>query len=214
MPVPAPVGVVAALAGELGDLRGGGVARERAGVELRAQEVGGAAVLTAVSGVGKVAAARAATALLAEGVRGLLVVGTCGALVRGLGPGDLVHCTTAFQTDLAVRETRQVEADPAWRAAWQAVAPGEEGWFLTADRPVITPWRRLRLARAFRGPCVAEMETGAVGAVAAAAGRPWAALRVVTDLAGPGTARRFRENYPTLGGRAADTLQVLLPRLP
>lgn len=183
-------------------------------MQLRAQEVGGVPLLTAVSGVGKVAAARAATALLAEGARGLLVVGTCGALVRGLAPGDLVHCTTAFQTDLAVRETRQVEPDPGWRAAWQAVVPGAEGWFLTADRPVVTPWRRLRLARAFRGPCVAEMETAAVGAVAAAAGRPWAALRVVTDLAGPGTARRFRENYPTLGGRPADNLPTLLQRLP
>ena len=213
MPAKPPIGVVAALSGELGSLAEGAVPRERAGVNLFDCRTKGLPLLAAISGVGKVAAARAAGVLLAEGARGLLVVGTCGGLVRSLAPGDLVHCTRAFQTDLAVREERQVESHPAWREAWQAVAPGAEGWFLTADRPVITPWRRLRLARAFRGPCVADMETAAVGAVAAAAGLPWAALRVVTDRAGPGTAASFRKNYRVLGSKAADTLPVLIQRL-
>lgn len=213
---PAPVGVLAALPRELGALlvepdEGG---RRRLGLSLLERRIEGVPVLAAVSGVGKVAAARAAGALLAEGARGLLVVGTCGGLVRGLTPGTLVHCTHAFQTDLAVREGRRVESDPAWRTAWREVAPGEEGWFLTADRPVITPWRRVRLRRAFAGPCVADMETAAAASVAVGAGLPWAALRVVTDLAGPLTARRFRQNYPTMAGWPADTLRWLLPGLP
>jgi len=213
---PAPVGVLAALPGELGSLIDDGAARERRrlGVRIFERELGGVPILAAVSGVGKVAAATAAGALLAEGVRGLLVVGTCGALVRGLPAGTLVHCSTAFQTDLAVREGRQVEADPAWLAAWQEAVPGPSAWFLTADRPVITPWRRLRLRRAFAGPCVAEMETAAVAAVARASGLPWAAMRVVTDMAGPLTARRFRQNYPTMAGIPADSLRILIPRLP
>lgn len=213
MDADAPIGVVAALPGELGSLLEGDGERLRAGVGVLSRVVGGVRVLAAVSGVGKVSAARAASVLVTEGARGLLVVGTCGALVRGLAPGDLVHCKTAFQADLAVREGRQVEPDPAWLAAWRSVAPAAEGWFLTADRPVITPWRRLRLARAFRGPCVAEMETAAVGAVAVASGFPWAALRVVTDRAGLGTGHRFRQNYPTMAGRPADTLRTLLPHL-
>lgn len=209
----APIGLLSALPGELGSHLDGDQGDVRSGIRILPRVVGGVPVLAAVSGVGKVAAAHAAGVLLGEGARGLLVVGTCGALARGLAPGDLFHCTTAFQVDLAVREGRQVVPDPAWLKAWQAVSPAAEGWFLTADRPVVTPWRRLRLARAFRGPCVAEMETGAVGAVAAAAGVPWAALRVVTDLAGPGTRLRFRQNYPTMGGRPADTLVKLLPHL-
>jgi len=206
---------VAALPGELGPLLQGDGERERlrAGVAVLPRRLAGVELLAVVSGVGKVAAARAACVLVAEGACGVLVVGTCGALVRGLQPGDMLHCKTAFQADLAVREGRQVDPDPTWSAAWRSVAPGEEGWFLTADRPVITPWRRLRLARAFQGPCVADMETAAVGAVAAASGLPWAALRVVTDHAGLGTGRRFRQNYPTMGGRPADTLRSLVPQL-
>lgn len=213
MDAPAPIGLLAALPGELGSHLEGDEGELRAGVRVLPRRIGEVSVLAAVSGVGKVAAAHAAGVLLGEGVRGFLVVGTCGALSRGLSPGDLVHCSGAFQVDLAVREGRQVAPEPSWVEAWQGVAPGAEGWFLTADRPVVTPWRRLRLARAFRGPCVAEMETGAVGAVATAAGVPWAALRVVTDMAGPGTGLRFRQNYPTMGGRPADTLPDLLPHL-
>jgi nucleoside phosphorylase len=78
---------------------------------------------------------------------------------------------------------------------------------------VITPWRRLRLARAFAGPCAADMETAAVARVAHAAGVPWAALRAVTDGAGLTTGAEFARHYPTLGGRAADTVPALLERV-
>ena len=93
---------------------------------------------------------------------------------------------------------------------------GPEGWFLTADRPVINPWRRLRLARAFAGPCVADMETAAAAAVAARAGVPWAALRAVTDVpgwTGPVGSGSFRKHFPTQAGRAADSVPDLLAAL-
>lgn len=209
------MGVLCALPRELGGLgeRAVGAHRAALGLEVLELDLDGASVLACVGGVGKVAAARAAAALLGAGARGIFVVGTCGGLKRDLAPGVLVHCRTAFQTDLAVRTERQFEADGRWLAAWRERAPGPEGWFLTADRPVLTPWRRLRLARAFRGPCVADMETAAAAAVAARAGVPWAALRVVTDRAGPWTAASFARNYPTLAGRPADTLLDLLPAL-
>lgn len=211
LPRDAPLGVLCALPGELGSLRRAATAtRAVLGLEFLELEVAGRRVLACAGGVGKAAAAGAAAALLGEGARGLLVVGTCGGLRRGLVTGTLVHCRVAFQADLAVREARQFESRAAWRAAWRAVAPGPEGWFLTADRPVLTPWRRLRLARAFAGPCVADMETAAAAAVAARAGLPWAALRAVTDGAGIGTARAFRRNYPTQAGRAADSVVELL----
>ncbi len=188
--------------------------RTRAGLTIRELEIGGIPALACISGVGKVLAARAASLLIAEGAtRGLLVVGTCGGLVRGLDVGTLVHCTRAHQTDLGAREGREVLSDERLRLAWQRVEPGREGWFLTADRPVLSWWRRLRLARAFAGPCVAEMETAAIGAVAAAAGVPWAALRAVTDRANPLAGASFRLHIPSQGPRAADSIPALLREL-
>lgn len=209
-------GVLCALAAELGGL----AERERArrdvhGLALLELDLGGdAPVLAAVGGVGKVRAARAATALIHAGARrGLLVVGVCGGLVRSLAPGDFLHAERAVQADLAVREGREVAADAGLFAAWRGVAPGAAGWLLTADRPVLNPWRRLRLARAFAGPCAADMETAAAASVAELSGVPWAALRAVTDGAGFGAAAGFRKNFPGQAGRAADTVPTLLEAL-
>jgi nucleoside phosphorylase len=208
--------VLCALEPELGSLRER-VRRRRTvhGVEVLELDLGRTPALAAVAGIGKVRAAHAASILLAEGAtRGVLVVGTCGGLTRGLEPGVLIHARVAAQVDLAVREGRELPSDPALRGAWQRVAPGVEGWFLTADRPVLSPWRRLRLARAFAGPCAAEMETAAVAAVAARAGVPWAGLRAVTDQASYLGGREFRAHFGRCAGLAADTVQRLLDALP
>ncbi len=209
------VGVLCALPAELGSLRErSGRARSILGLEVFELELSGVPVVACVGGVGKVAAARAATILLGEGAtRALLVVGTCGGLKQSLAPGTLVHCTRAAQTDFVRREGREVDSDPKLRALWRDVAPGAEGWFLTADRPVLSLWRRLRLARAFVGPCVADMETAAAGAVASFAGVPWAALRAVTDRSTEGGHVAFRANFGSQAGRCADTVPLLLARL-
>jgi adenosylhomocysteine nucleosidase len=209
------IGILCALPEELGSLREHSRrVRTRAGLEIHELEIDGRPALACVAGVGKVMAARAASLLLAEGAeRALLVVGTCGGLRAYLRPGTLVHCTIAAQVDLAHRNMREVRADERLRRAWQMVLPGEEGWFLTADRPVLSFWRRLRLARAFAGPCVAEMETAAAAAVAASAGVPWAALRAVTDRASPGGGASFRIHFGTQAPRAADSIPALLAEL-
>lgn len=200
--------------GELGSLREFVTAeREVQGLRLLELDLAGGA-LACVGGIGKVNAARAAAILIGEcRPRRLLVAGVCGGLKRHLAPGTLVHCERAIQTDLAVREGREVLADPQLRAAWSEVLPGTTGTFLTADRPVLSRWRRLRLARAFAGDCVADMETAAAAAVCRAAGVPWAALRAVTDGAGAAALLSFRKHYPSQGGRAADSVQGLLERL-
>lgn len=215
MTVELRLGVVAALAEELGSLRErASKVRQVGGLELFEVELEGARVFAATSGIGKVAAARAATVLAGVGATdGLLVVGTCGGLRRRLVPGTLVHCSTAVQTDLAVRAGREVESDRRLREAWQAAVPGELGWFLTADRPVLSLWRRLRLARAFVGSCIADMETAAVAAVARASGVPWAGLRAVTDPATGLGAVSFKLHFPSQAGRAADTVPDLVRQL-
>ena len=200
--------------GELGSLRECVIAeREVQGLRLLELDLAGGA-LACVGGIGKVNAARAATLLIAEArPRRLLIAGVCGGLKRHLVPGTLVHCERAIQTDLAVREGREVTPDPELRAAWERESPGTTGSFLTADRPVLSRWRRLRLARAFAGDCVADMETAAAAAVCRAAGVRWAALRAVTDGAGAAALLSFRKHYPSQGGRAADSVPGLLDRL-
>ncbi len=208
-------GLVCALPEELGSLRERATAVERRlGLDVLDVRCGASRVRACVGGVGKVYAARAAAAVLSTGqLDGLLVVGVCGGLRSHLATGTLVHCVAAYQTDLAVLPGREVRADDALRRAWQSVAPAREGWFLTADRPVLSLWRRVRLARIFSGDCVADMETAAVGAVATGAGVPWAALRAVTDRATGWGALSFRVHYGSQAGRAADTVPELLAHL-
>jgi nucleoside phosphorylase len=208
-------GLVCALPAELGERLGAAPVLERfQGVEVREARLGSATVVCAVAGVGKVRAAHGASAVLAAGgLEGLFVVGVCGGLRAALVPGTLVHCTRAVQTDLAVRGDREFEPDATLLERWRAVAPAQAGWFLTADRPVLSLWRRLRLARAFLGPCVADMETAAVAAVASRAGVPWAALRAVTDQATGAAPAAFRLHFASQAGRAADTLPALVESL-
>jgi adenosylhomocysteine nucleosidase len=206
---------VCALREELGSLAERAVRRrERLGLSLCEIDLGGQPLIACVGGVGKVNAARAAAALVAEGAtRAILVVGVCGALRSRLVPGTLVHCTRAVQTDLSPIEGREAYADRALREAWREVAPGPEGWFLTADRPVLSLWRRLRLVRAFAGDCVADMETAAAARVAHGAGVPWAALRAVTDQATGFALAQFKLHYGAQAGRCADSVPDLIARL-
>jgi adenosylhomocysteine nucleosidase len=202
-------GILAALPEELGRWRGG-QARSFHGLELFEEECAGHEVLACVSGAGKVNAARAAAFLIAAGVGRLLVVGTSGGLRAHLGPGEMVHCTRAIQTDLALRDGRELTPDAKLLSTWQETLPARSGWFLTGDRPVMSFWRRMLLIRAFSGDCVAEMETAAAAAVAHKSDLPWAALRSVTDLAGTFAATSFQVHYPVQAPRAADSIPELL----
>jgi nucleoside phosphorylase len=220
------IGILCALAAELGGLAR--VARrrhQRQGLELleldpAALGSAGASLaslgplLACVGGVGKVRAARAAALMIEAGARrGLLVVGTCGGLARQLAPGTIVHCTRAIQADLGLRDGREASADADLAERWQAVAPGASALFLTADRAVLSHWRRWRLGIRYGEPCVADMETAAAAAVASAAGVPWAALRAVTDGGGWFGAASFHLHFPAQAGRAADTVPALLAEM-
>ena len=212
---PSPYAVLAALPEELAVLRERAARTFRAqGLQLWELDLGASQALACAGGIGKVNAAHATAALFSAGAtRALFVVGVCGGLRRALSPGTLVHCERAVQTDLALRAEREVESDAELREAWIAVAGGARGWFLTADRPVLSLWRRLRLARAFAGACVADMETAAAAAVARKSGVPWAALRAVTDGATEAGVLEFRKNFAVQAQRAAATLPALVQSL-
>jgi adenosylhomocysteine nucleosidase len=217
------IGVLCALREELGSLATAVVRREPVqGLELLALDVRRLdldparvpPLYACICGVGKVHAARAAALLIQHGARdALFVVGTCGGLKRGLDPGTFVHAERAIQADLAVRDAREQLANSELLESWLAEAPGVRGAFLTADRPVLSAWRRWRVARHVRGACIADMETAAASAVATAAGVRWAALRAVTDRADTLGPLAFRQHFPVQAGRAADTVPGLLRRL-
>lgn len=214
-----PILVVVALPGELGPLAEGAVELLQVqGLRFSGAlpESGGRPrVVQVVAGIGKVRAAQATSVGIERfQPRLVLSLGVCGGLKPGQRVGDFVHCERAVQADSALRQDREYAPDSAWAAAWEQAQPGRRGWFLTADRPALSPWRRLRLARAFGGSPVAEMETAAVAAVAQQAGVPWAALRVISDTLGLTRAARFRANYPTQAGRAAASLPALLAAAP
>lgn len=231
------VGVLAALPGELGPflthLESGKSAPEAGrqsaapsaflGVKIHSPALPGRGIQVscAVSGVGKVAAARGAAALLACGVEALFVVGTCGGLSPKHAVGEFVHLFEAVQWDLSVREGRQAEAHRGLSEAWQEQTQGLVGFALTADRPALRWVSRQRRARAAaQGRTdgwvpVADMETAAVGAIAEQAGVPWAALRVISDaqrslgsriLGQNRVESSFQANYQTQAGRPAESL--------
>ncbi len=180
---------------------------EQHGVSLF--EIGEGGPMLAVCGVGKVAAAHGAMAMLAAGARGLLMVGTGGAISRDLKVGDLVHGSGFVQADLAVREGRETPPYAAWSSAWQNLAPGREGLILSADRPVMGLRARSRLRKAYSGTLLADMEAAAIAAVCLRAKVPFAALKVVTDFAGFASGRTFARHFADEAGRPARTLASL-----
>jgi adenosylhomocysteine nucleosidase len=212
---PSTLGILAALEGELGTLAARrGASRRVLGVEVRDLDLPGRRALVVVSGIGKVRAAHAAAALLAAGVdRALLVVGTCGSLTSGFEIGDLVHGTSAHDWSDGSRHDRESASDPELVAAWSSVAAGKSARFVSVHAAVTSPWRRYALARSRAGRAVVDMETAAAALVAASAGVPWAVLRVVTDHAGFGAGKSFKQHYAAHGGRAADTLPELARRI-
>ena len=181
---------------------------ERLGVSI--WEGADGAICAAVCGVGKVAAAHGALALLAAGCGGLLMVGTGGGVSADLKVGDLVHGSGFVQADLAVREGRESAPDPVWKRAWMDLAGGVSGLILSADRPVMGHWARSKLRRAYSGTLLADMEAAAASAVCQRAGVPFAALKVVTDRAGIHSKRSFGRTIADEGGRAALSLLPLI----
>lgn len=134
-------------------------------------ELAGAPVGVLTCGVGLARAQRRTAEALARWEASAVVsFGTCGALVEGLGVGDLVLGSAG--------EGAEGAPAPRWEGSPQAGLPG--GRVATVGRVVDDPARRSALAAA--GFAVCDME--AAGVAAAAGARVFFALKVVSDLAG------------------------------
>ena len=207
----APLGILAALPEELAPLVAESQPRQSAcGVPLWDWPRGHGTL--ALSGVGKVAAATAAMALLQAGVKGICVVGTGGAISPDLSIGDCVHATGAIQADLSTRMGRESRAHAPWVRWWQGHQPGAEGLILSGDRPVMGYWARRKLRKAYAGTLLADMEVAAVGAVCERAGFPFAALKVVTDGAGARSQAQFAAHFQRFAPLPAQSLLMACPK--
>ncbi|SDG86830.1 hypothetical protein [Roseospirillum parvum] len=138
----------------------------------------GQGVVVTCSGIGPRRARAAAERLLAEGATALISAGTAGGLTDTTAPGHLMVPAAVVST-----EGVRLDADAEWHAAvLDALAPldPDPGRLLGSDLPILTEAEKRRLGREM--DCLAvDMESHAVGAVAAQAGVPFLALRVVTD---------------------------------
>ncbi len=130
-----------------------------------------------ISGMGKVAAAAAATCLVIDHHAAVLIsAGLCGRLADDLAwtVGDLVRIDAAVEgdSDRFGRLPPAVACDPRWFHEWPAVR------LVTSDRPVFGGRRRTRLAALGE---VADMEGAAVARVAHVYGLPCAMLKGISD---------------------------------
>lgn len=147
-------------------------------------------VPVAVAGASSARALELARALIEAGAQALLSVGVAGALDPALRPGDLLAPRA-----VGIGGVR-LAADPALVAALVRDCGAQPCAAVAGvDAMAATPAAKTAL-HAATGAAIVDMETHAVARAAAAAGRPWAALRAVADDAAtrlPGwTARLIR----------------------
>ncbi len=168
------VGVVAALPAELQPL----LHTTAAVGETRSVN---ARVRAQAGGIGAAAAHRAATSLVADGVTALVSWGFAAGLDPALTPGTLV---ISRQLEPPVPGAPGAStAAAAWAARLSAqlrdLVPLVSGTIACPDHVVRTAGEKRTLGAS--GAVAADMESAAVAAVAAAAGIPWLALRVLVD---------------------------------
>lgn len=200
----------------------------RQGVELQRGRFAGQELLLAVSGVGKVNAARVSTLLLAEGANALIFTGVAGALDPELRPADVVISSDCVQYDVDVSalgyEPGQVPGEPfSWPADERLVRLAAEaarplgvkvvrGRVLSADTFLADPERASELRDRLQGACV-EMEGAAVAQVCTAAGVPFVVIRSISDRADGGAKPDFREFTGLAARQSLEVVTGLLRRL-
>lgn len=166
---PAPVGVVAALPGEIKTLRRAAALWNGVGPRL------------ALSGMGPKAAFAAADALARAGAAGLVSFGYVGALKPGLGSGTLILPGSILTVYGGHEQT-----DSGWAESLLTALDGSVtvaiGPLLSTDR-MITGADEKRQLHAATGALAVDMESMAIAAAARRHGIGFLAVRVVLDEA-------------------------------
>ncbi|MBI0420553.1 MAG: phosphorylase [Nitrosospira sp.] len=130
-----------------------------------------------LSGMGEKAARGAAEGLQQGGCTTLVSFGLAGALDSSLRPGDLVLPDS-------IHAGRQLSVDLDWRNRLRQQLPAHmkiASGILAASPNVLTSADAKRELAEATGACAVDMESGAVAQVAARAGIPFLAVRVIAD---------------------------------
>lgn len=185
---------------------------------VRSVDGAGARVHLACAGIGKVAAATAAT-LLATRFEAdmLMVIGTAGAL----GPvGAEPHwLSAAIQHDYgAARADRFAHYDAGgwpmgpegvtgFRSIAQPAGLGLAEAIIASGDCFVECGTRAGTIRDALGASLVDMETAAVAQAAAILGLPWCAIKAATDEANPDSAADFHTNLTATARRAAQAAE-------
>ena len=183
----------------------------------------GKALFTACAGIGKVAAATAATWLHACcDVEFLVVIGTAGKI--GAAEGDLFHVVEAVQADYGAQRS---EGLVHYTAGAMPIGPAAIQAFRSADVPATgLPAARIATSDLFiecgvhagrvrdrLGAVLVDMETAAVAQTAALLGLPWTAFKATTDGADGDSSTSFFENLQAAAGAAAEAARTTIEAL-
>lgn len=188
-------------------------------VPVRRLEIHGHSIAIATCGLGKVNAALAA-GLFGADADMMLMTGTCGAL--GAGPGAY-WIAEAVQHDYGANHPGLFRR---YRAGeWPMGEPGEAHFAAMPDPGLGLPHARIASGDSFIacpdaaadlqsiGATLVDMEVGAVAQVAARLGKPWAAVKAVTDEANDASGGDFQANLNRAAQSAARAVERLVAML-
>lgn len=187
---------------------------------VRHIDANGHALTIAICGLGKVNAALCA-GMLGTGADMLLMSGTCGSL--GAVPGAY-WLAEAVQHDYGANEPGLFRR---YRAGeWPIGEAGEAHFAAMADPGLGLPHARIASGDSFvacpdaatdlkdnLGATLVDMEVGAVAQAATRLGKPWAAVKAVTDEANDESAGDFHANLVRAAALAAREIERLVARL-
>jgi adenosylhomocysteine nucleosidase len=183
----------------------------------------GKALFAACAGIGKVAAATAATWLHARcGVEFLIVIGTAGKI--GAAEGDLFHVVEAVQADYGAQRS---EGLVHYTAGAMPIGPAVIQAFRSADIPAAgLPGARIATSDLFiecgvhaarvrerLDAVLVDMETAAVAQTAALLGLGWTAFKATTDGADGDSSTTFFENLQAAARAAAEAARATIEAL-
>lgn len=214
------IGIVTGLAEEAGALAPGlGEVIVIDGLSVRRVSIAGVSVAIACAGIGKVAAATAATVLATRlDATLLMVVGTAGALADDIG-GAPYWLSGAIQHDYgAARADRFAHYDAgawpigdesvtAFKALSQPEALGLAEAVIASGDCFVECGVRASTIRDALGASLVDMETAAVAQVAAILRLPWCAIKAATDEADADSAGDFHANLAATARRAAEAAE-------
>ena len=181
----------------------------------------GHAITIATCGLGKVNAALAA-GLFAAGADVVLMTGTCGAL--GAEAGRAYWLAEAVQHDYGASQPGLFRR---YRAGdWPIGEAGEAHFAAMPDPGLGLPHARIASGDSFfacpaaaadlkasLGATLVDMEVGAVAQAAVRLGRPWAAIKAVTDTADGDSAGDFHANLVRAARAAGQEVERLVAML-